>query len=310
MDFGKLKNVDRVDFRLPPPPAPQEARTLQILAQARKSPDAPRAAEVRVGAPIWSQRNWVGQVYPVGAKPGDFLHHYSRQFNTIELNVTHYRIPTPEAVVEWREVTPPGFKFCPKWPQEISHHHALRGCEAQTAQFCDSLSRLEDRLGPSFLQLHPGFGLPQLPVLRDFLAALPPSFPISVEFRHESWFKDHALVPAALDALEEARAGTVITDVAGRRDVAHLSLTVPRALIRFVCNEGHPSDEARMREWVERLALWLSSGLRELDFCVHQPDNVGEPATIREFIELLNARAGTAVVPWKPMNQGTQLALF
>jgi uncharacterized protein YecE (DUF72 family) len=305
MDFGKLRNVDRVDFRLPEFPAPQEQRSLRILHGAAKGPSA-----VRVGCPVWAQRQWIGSVYPLGSKPADFLHHYSRQFGTIELNTTHYRIPTPETVLEWREQTPPGFKFCPKWPQEISHHHGLIKCEALTTMFCDSLSRLGDRLGSSFLQLPPGFSPHQLPILERFLATVPRDFPVNVEFRHAAWFKDHALIPAALDLLEKAGAGTVITDVAGRRDVAHLSLTQPRVIIRFVGNSLHRSDYDRIDAWIPRLKAWLENGLQELDFCIHEPDNVLEPELVRYFVERINERAGLRLRDWKPMDQGTQMSLL
>ena len=305
MDFGKLPSVDRIDFRLPPPPAPQEARSLRVL---KASPSG--LSTVRAGCPVWAQKQWIGKVYPLGTRPADFLHHYSRQFSTIELNITHYRIPTPEAVIEWREQTPPGFRFCPKWPQEISHHRFLQQSEDLKTLFCDSLSHLGDRMGSSFLQLAPGFSPQYLSVLKRFLASIPRDFPVCVEFRHAGWFENHALIPAAFDALEAAGAGTVITDVAGRRDVAHLSLTAPRSIIRFVGNSLHHTDHERIDAWVPRLKLWLASGLRELDFCIHQPDNVLEPELIHYFIEALNARAGLRVRDWTPMDQGTQLSLI
>jgi uncharacterized protein YecE (DUF72 family) len=309
MDYGKLFNVDRVDFRLPAPPASQDARSIRVLRAAQaSSPPAPPA--VRVGCPIWAQRKWIGKVYPLDAKPADFLRHYSRQFGTIELNVTHYRIPTPEAVIEWRDQTPPGFRFCPKWPQEISHHRGLQDCEELTALFCDSLSRLGDRLGTSFLQLPPGFAPRQLPTLKRFLQGVPRDFPVCVEFREPGWFADHALIPEALDALEELGAGTVITEVAGRRDAAHVSLTLPRTLIRFVGNSLHPSDYERVDAWIPRLKLWLDNGIRELDICVHQTDNVLEPEFAKYFVERLNEGAGLKLPTWTPMDRGTQMNLL
>jgi uncharacterized protein YecE (DUF72 family) len=304
MDFGKVSNVDRVDFSLPPPPASQEERSLRILRRF------PKGGSVRVGCPVWAQREWVGKIYPLLAKPTEFLRHYSRQFGMIELNTTHYRIPAPETVAEWREQTPPGFRFCPKWPQEISHHSGLQNCEALTAMFCDSLSRLGDRLSSSFLQLPPGFSPQQLPTLRRFLATVPRGFPICVEFREPGWFKDHALIPAALDLLENTGAGTVITDVAGRRDVAHLSLTSSRVLIRFIGNALHPSDFDRLDAWTPRLKLWLDAGLQDLDFCTHEPDNVLAPELARAFVERINSQAGIHLKSWVPMDQGKQLGLF
>ena len=303
MDFGKLPNIGRVDFRLPEAGTEPDTRSLLVL----KAVGNEAAPVVRVGCPVWAERKWVGRVYPLGAQPSDFLHHYSRQFDTIELNATHYRIPTPESVLEWRRETPPEFRFCPKWPQEISHHRELLDCEPLTAMFCDSLSRLGDRLGTSFLQLSPGFAPNRLPLLKRFLERLPSKFPVCVEFRHADWFKDHQLIPSACDVLERLGAGTVITDVAGRRDAAHVSLTAPRALIRFVGNELDPTDTTRIEDWVPRLKLWLENGLQELYFCCHEPDNVLAPELAHIFIDRMNRLTSAGLRRWQAMDQGTQL---
>ena len=306
MDFGKVSNVDRIDFTLPPAGAAQEKRSLAVLKAYRPGP-----ARVRTGCPVWAQKEWLGKIYPLATRSSEYLYHYSRQFGMIELNLTHYTTPTFDTVDEWRKLTPPEFRFCPKWPQQISHHSALRDCGAEIKRFCDSLLRLEDRLGSSFLQLPPGFAPPQLPLLRDFLRILPKGFPICVEFREPHWFRNHALIPEALDLLEQARAGTVITDVAGRRDVAHVSLTVPRVLVRFIGNGLHPTDYTRLDAWMPRLKLWIESGVRELDFCTHEPDNVLAPELASAFVDRFNqAATGVTLRHWTPQNRGEQLGLF
>ena len=78
MDFGKLNNVDRVDFSLPETPS----RSIDMLAASGPREGAPL---VHVGAPIWSPKQWVGRVYPKGTKSADFLAEYTKQFNSIEL---------------------------------------------------------------------------------------------------------------------------------------------------------------------------------------------------------------------------------
>ncbi|WP_373330873.1 DUF72 domain-containing protein [Salmonirosea aquatica] len=67
----------------------------------------------------------MGKIYPSNAKDKDFLYHYTRQFNTIELNMTHYQIPSDDTIDRWRDTAPEGFKYCPKWPQIISHDAQL-----------------------------------------------------------------------------------------------------------------------------------------------------------------------------------------
>ncbi len=336
MDFGKLAHIGRVDFGLPELGSAADRRSLAVIARgaaaagaragsgARAEAGGAAAANarserasgssassldsrVRVGCPVWAERAWLGRIYPLGTPPAEFLREYSRQFGMIELNTTHYRSPTPEAVVAWRDQTPPGFKFCPKWPQEISHHRQLVDCDPLVAMFCDSISRLGDRLGTTFLQLPPEFAPNRLPNLARFLSRLPRGFPLCVEFRHSEWFEDHALIPAVLDLLERSGVGTVITEVAGRRDVAHLSITAQRVFIRFVGNELDPTDTSRIEDWIPRIRSWLESGLRELYFCAHEPDNVLAPDLAAIFIERMNALANAGLRRWEMKDQGTQL---
>jgi Protein of unknown function DUF72 len=87
MDFGKLNNIENVDFTLPPD-APKTAEILRGL------PTRPHLPHVYIGATGWSMKEWVGTYYPKGTKATDYLQAYGKQFNSIELNTTHYRIPS------------------------------------------------------------------------------------------------------------------------------------------------------------------------------------------------------------------------
>ncbi|MCS7003779.1 MAG: DUF72 domain-containing protein [Cytophagales bacterium] len=72
-----------------------------------------------------------------------------------------------------------------------------------------------------------------------------------MEFRHREWFSNSL---AAWETLIEYQVSTVITDVAGRRDVLHKRLITPYVIIRFVGNQLHPTDIQRLHAWAERLA--------------------------------------------------------
>jgi uncharacterized protein YecE (DUF72 family) len=47
----------------------------------------------------------------------------------------------------------PDFKFCPKFPQTITHIRRLANAEAPTAKFYQSLTAFSNHLGPLLLQL-------------------------------------------------------------------------------------------------------------------------------------------------------------
>jgi uncharacterized protein YecE (DUF72 family) len=105
---------------------------------------------------------------------------YGKQFNTIELNSTHYHIPGPDTIDRWRQAVPADFRFCPKFPQLISHEAQLRSTQSLTATFCEAIAGLEEKLGDSFLQLPPGFGPNQLPDLEAFVQFVPETVPLAV----------------------------------------------------------------------------------------------------------------------------------
>ena len=287
MDFGKLNDVSKVDFSL----ADDHFFTAQQLKPSQHQPT------VYVGPPIWSNREWVGKIYPHYAKEADFLSHYSRQFNTIELNVTHYQIPTLATIQRWREATVTDFKFCPKFPQVISHDRQLIGCDGITQQFCENILALEEKLGCSFLQLNQGFDTRMLPILEKYLRVLPKNFPVAIEFRHPSWFQDERAWAETLAMLQEKNIGTVMTDVAGRRDALHMSLSNSTFMLRFVGNELHPTDFERIKAWTKRLAIWLENGLETAYIFVHCGENIFAPELTKFWIDEINATCGLQIKP-------------
>ncbi len=282
MDFGKLPDISNTDFTLPP----DNSLTEKILELSPKN----TKPTVYIGPPVWANKDWIGKIYPYNAKDKDLLHHYTRQFNTIELNVTHYQIPTSETIQRWKDAAADGFKFCPKFPQIISHDRQLVGTEALTAEFCKAVLGLGEHLGMTFLQLSPSFNPRQVKFLENYLKSLPPDFPVSVEFRNENWFKDAQLWQNTCQMLAEMKVGTVITDVAGRRDVLHNTLTTPNLTLRFVGNELHPSDYTRINEWCDRFTTWLEMGLQTAYIFVHCGENIFAPELTKYWIARLNSQ--------------------
>ncbi len=267
MDFGKLYNVDRVRFELPP----DSMRNVRVL------PGASRPLKAYLGAPVWSVKEWVGSIYPKKTPAREFLKHYSRRFNTIELNSTFYHIPDPKLVAQWKAMVSAEFRFAPKVVQTVSHQNDLVAAKAILRTFCATMSELGENLGPSFLQLPPSFGPRDRTSLEKLLEAVPAGYRLSVEFRHPDWFTDRELPEGLLSFLSERGLGTVITDTAGRRDVVHSSLTTRTAMVRFLGNRLHPSDFVRLDDWTDRIASWARAGLEEIYFFLHQPDNVNVP---------------------------------
>ena len=300
MDFGKVENIDAVDFTFPD----DHPDTTKLFKSLKKKIEAPK---VYVGCAKWGRPDWIGKIYPKGTKATDFLKHYTKHFNTIELNAMFYQTFPRTTTEKWASYADNSFRFCPKMSQLITHIKRLKGAEQETDRFLDSLSGFGDKLGHSFIQFDFRFGPNNIDTLRDYLNYLPEDFKVCVEFRHEDWFKESIIIDEAFDMLRQMKVGTVITDTSGRRDVLHMRLTAPVAFIRFVGNNLHPTDYRRIDDWVERMKLWIDSGIETIYFFIHNHEELNSPELCKYTIDKLNAAAGLNIADPRLLNDKPSL---
>lgn len=296
-----------MDLSLPPEPARNLALFPRIDGDEgpkRNNSDDPR---VYIACPVWNHPGFSGTIYPPGTKPTDYLRHYAQHFNSIELNTTYYGVRS-ELLQRWQAMVPPDFRFLPKLTKQISHDRQLRSVEAETLEYCNAIVELGVNLGPLFLLLPGEFGPRQLPVLYDFLRQFPRGVELSVELRQPAWFEGGALDEACA-MFEEQGVVAVITDVAGRRDVLHQRLTARQGtvFVRFVANSLHATDYRRIDEWVARLIDWAGRGVRNIYFCLHQPDESLNVALAGYMIDQINARTGWELRAPQPAAQQQEL---
>lgn len=288
MEFGKISNIEDVNWSIPED-VPTSLEFLKTL---------PRRNEPRffIGTPAWGHKEWIGKIYPPKTKASDFLSFYSKNFSTIEFNTVHYRIPTEAQVSAWVSQVPQGFRFCPKVFQGISHGEGLidKKLLQEWFRFCD---QLKEYLGPCFIQFPPHFDYSRKASLFYFLEQWPKDLRLSLEFRHPSWFQGGKVLPALEKYLQQKNIGLVITDVAGRRDVLHTSISSSFLLLRFIGNNLHASDYLRSKKWAERLSQWAAQGLHEVYFFVHEPDDINSPEMAQQVILDLNEEAGANLSP-------------
>lgn len=142
---------------------------------------------LHLGTIGWSYNFWRGKFYPNKTAPKDYLACYSSQFNTVEVDSTFYRIPTPPTVTNWKQQPPQGFLFSLKFPQLITHIKMLKDCQYETDVFLDRVNLLGEKLGPLLLQFPPNFGVEHMPDLVDFLHKLPENHRYAVEIRNKGW---------------------------------------------------------------------------------------------------------------------------
>ncbi|MGZ3871891.1 MAG: DUF72 domain-containing protein [Mucilaginibacter sp.] len=291
MEFGRVRPEElmEVDFTLPPDPE----LTVQTLRSAKN--DQP--LDVHVGCAKWGRKEWLGKIYPPKTKDANFLDEYVKHFDSIELNATFYNVYPPETIARWKEKASvnPHFKFCPKFSQSISHIRRLKNAEELTTRYYEGIMAFGDKLGPLFLQVGDNFTPKSLPDLKTYLEQLPKDVPVFLELRHKEWFADTDIRDNVFKLLHDLQIGAVITDASGRRDVVHIELPTPHAFIRFVGNSLHPTDYARIDEWVERIKQWQQMGLQSVWFFMHQHDETYSPQLADYVIEQLNKKLGLSL---------------
>lgn len=302
MKFGRLaiSALTQIPWELPSVPLATQA--LLDALPPRTQPPA-----IYIGCSVWTDRSFVGKVYPRGTLAKDFLKVYCRQFNTVELNTTFYSIPSIEKVKKWKEAATPGFQFCPKMPRSISHSSNMAEQQRLLDIFIEAVLHFEEALGMTFMQLPPYFQPSSLAVLQKLLVHMPQGFPLAIELRHPAWFSDKAAQQALFAFLRAHGIVAVITDVAGRRDVLHQTLTAHCAFIRFTGNNLHATDYMRIDAWIKRLHLWIEKGLSTIYFLLHEPEKALCADLAVYMIRELNKRAGLQLSP--PSLEGQQAML-
>jgi uncharacterized protein YecE (DUF72 family) len=225
------------------------------VPHADDSPD-----RLRIGCSGWNYAHWRnGVFYPPRLPPKKWLAYYAEHFDTVEINMTFYRLPKVEAVRRWVEESPPGFLFAVKVSRYITHVKRLKDVRAGLDVFLERIEPLRDspKLGPLLWQLPPTFRRDD-DRLAEALTALPPGRHC-FEFRHPSWFVDEVY-----DLLRDHGAALVIGDRPEVHAFQSLELTADWTFVRFHGGtrglRGNYS-EGELREWAQRLAGWSEAGI-------------------------------------------------
>lgn len=278
MEFGALtqKELEKVAFKLPAEP----------INNALVLKSGTGEGKVFLGCAKWGRREWIGKIYPKGTKEKDFLHYYGKHYDSIELNATHYKVYGPEKFKEWmKEVDNPAFKFCPKAHRGMSFIKHSPTRDVVTKEFLKNIRALKSELGPVFITHDDKIKWDEQGEKEFFryLESLPRDIVFFIEERWVDFYKDKKLTERYYARLRELNIGSVITDTAGRRDVLHMNLTIPKTFIRFVGNSLHPTDFTRIDQWATRIKKWLDAGIDEVYFFMHMHDE-GQSPELTQYV--------------------------
>ena len=205
---------------------------------------------VRIGTSGWVYDHWRGIFYPEHLSQADWLAYYAREFDTVEINNSFYRLPKEAAFDAWRAQAPPGFVYAVKASRFLTHLKKLKDPGEPLATFFARAGRLGGKLGPVLYQLPPHWRA-NLPRFEDFLRALPGEYTHAVEFRDESW-----LAEEVFRLMERHGVAHCLHDMPPLR--VPLRITAPFVYIRF---HGDPAYGGRYREktletWAGRIEDW------------------------------------------------------
>jgi uncharacterized protein YecE (DUF72 family) len=144
----------------------------------------------RIGTSGWVYPHWKERFYPRDLPQRRWLEFYSEHFDTVELNNTFYRLPSADAVAQWRGQAPEGFVFAVKANRFLTHITRLRAVEDPLERMMEVFTILRDRLGPVLFQFPESFRRTgeNEQRLRTLFGLLPAKPPFVMEFRHASWF--------------------------------------------------------------------------------------------------------------------------
>ncbi len=66
---------------------------------------------IRIGCSGWNYASWRNEFYPPRTPASRWLEHYAKRFDTVEVNLSFYRLASRDAGARWVEQTPPDFCF-------------------------------------------------------------------------------------------------------------------------------------------------------------------------------------------------------
>jgi uncharacterized protein YecE (DUF72 family) len=237
------------------------------------------APAVRVGCSGWQYRHWRGNFYPADLPQHQWLEYYAKQFDTVEVNNSFYRLPPEGLLASWRARVPARFLFAVKASRYLTHMKKLKDPEEPLDRIFSRGRELQKKLGPVLYQLPPQLQK-NIARLTGFLAALPDKKTIkhAIEFRHPSWYDEEVF-----EALDRTNVALCLHDMQGS---ATPRISIGRFLyVRFHGASGKYAgaySAEQLREW----AQWLE-GQRKRAFVYFNNDVGGQAPrdakTLRDF---------------------------
>jgi uncharacterized protein YecE (DUF72 family) len=212
--------------------------------------------KIYIGTSGWHYRHWIGTFYPADTKQSEQFNFYKKNFSTVEINNSFYKLPSPETFKTWRKDSPPGFLFVVKASRYITHQKKLKEPKETARKFLTNVKFLREKLGPILFQLPPTWKV-NLERLEDFVASLPDKFRYVFEFRNSTWYTEEIF-----DLLKKYNCAFCIYELAGH--TSPVNVTADFVYIRLHGPGGKYQgsySNAQLKDWAHQCCEWQREGL-------------------------------------------------
>jgi uncharacterized protein YecE (DUF72 family) len=278
-----------------------------------------------LGTSSFTAAGWEGSFYPKGMRAADYLSFYAEHFQTVEVDATFYGCPSARTVKNWAARTPDGFLFSVKVPQVITHEKVLADCDAEFAEFVETMDLLGPKLGPIVLQF-PFFDRWTFPtqdhffaVLAPFLKKLSTNRKFAIEIRNKTWLDANLA-----NLLREHRIALVLQDLLRMPGPAELSkkfdpITTDWTYIRWLGDRKGIEEKTQtwdkaivdrrkdLTNWVEIFKEFVARDIKIFAYANNHYAGHA-PATIKHFRNLWHGRGLSELA--KPHRLRQQSSLF
>lgn len=227
-------------------PYADTGRNVETQDAAAKAP----SSILYIGTSGWSypkgQGAWDAIFYPPRLADKDKLTFYAQYFNTVEINSSFYRPPSPYAARAWATKVPDDFRFTAKLWQKFTHPKMFEAATGRPAQvqdedfevFAEGIRPLAEagKLGPLLAQFPTSFrpSAETLAYLEDLIRRMRGAgFKLAVELRHADWTASEETAQIRAFMQEQQVAWVMIDEPRFKTSIRNIPLTSDSAYFRF-----------------------------------------------------------------------------
>ncbi|HEY5918433.1 MAG TPA: DUF72 domain-containing protein [Chryseolinea sp.] len=213
------------------------------------------------------------------------LTYYSTLFNTLEINSTFYKLPSPTTFVKWSSEVGEDFQFTCKLPRSITHVKPLTYQSEEIDRFMRASHGIGEKKGCLLVQFPASVSIEHTAEVEKVIRRLidlneKPDWKICIEFRDVRWYENETI----LRVLDELNVPLVLHDMVN--SATPLFLASKPVYVRF---HGPESDyKGSYSEAVLVLyAFAIKEWLNDRDVYVYFNNTIGDAFKNAQFLKRL-----------------------